>query len=423
MSTGSVGRQVLCSVALVVFTAAVCAAQNVAPSHSGTVHYFEGDVAVDGVKLESQVARFSELKEQSVLHTGLGRAEILLTPGVILRVGENTTVKMLDNRLMSTRVEFVSGTAMLEGVDSGTSVKDPPVTMIYKDFEAQPIHYGIFEMTSQPSQARVFKGETKVTGNGASLNIKEGNLVDLTTTMATTKFDAKEGDDLYVWSRDRSAYLSAGNMSSARTLATSGYGASSVGCGSGLVGGNGLMAGSGAGYAVGYGNGLGYGYGNPYRGWNPAMWNGFAGGWYYNQCMNMYSYIPFAGTMYSPFGYGFYNPITIGYVYAPGYYWQGAGGARTGTTTGLPLSSLNTTTTRAGVPQLPRLGVTAAARPTLSSPAAGTEPGAPTASLSARSGIGTSSTGSSASAGSSTARTASAAPAAGGGARASSARR
>jgi hypothetical protein len=429
MSTGSTGRRVLCSVALVVFTAAVCAAQSVAPSHSGTVHYFEGDVMVDGVKLVSQVARFSELKEQSVLHTGLGRAEILLTPGVILRVGENTTVKMLDNRLMSTRVEFVSGSAMLEGVDSGTSVKDPPVTVVYKDFEAQPIRYGIFEITSQPSQARVFKGETKVTGNGASLNVKEGNMVDLTTVMATAKFDAKDGDDLYVWSRDRSAYLSAGNMSSARALATSGYGASSVGCGSGLAGGSALMAGSGLGYnGMGYG-GMGYGgvgYGNPYRGWNPAMWSGFSGGWYYNQCMNMYSYIPFAGTMYSPFGYGFYNPITIGYVYAPGYYWQGAGGARTGTTTGLPLSTLGTTTTKSGVPQLPRLGVTAAARPTLSSPAAGTEPGSPTASISARNGIvGSSSTGgSSVSSGSSTARTASAAPAAGaGGARATAAHR
>lgn len=421
MSTGSAGRQVLCSFALVVFGAAICAAQNVAPSHSGTVHYFEGDVAVDGVKLVSQVARFSELKEQSVLHTGLGRAEVLLTPGVILRVGENTTVKMLDNRLMSTRVEFVSGTAMLEGVDSGTSVKDPPVTLVYKDFEAQPIRYGIFEVSSQPSQARVFKGEARVTGNGTSLNIKEGSQVNLTTTMATAKFDAKEGDDLYVWSRDRSAYLSAGNMSSARTLATSGYGAGApVGCGSGLMGGNGMLVGSG----LGYGNGMGYG--SPYQGWNPAMWSGFSGGWYYNQCMNMYSYIPFAGTMYSPFGYGFYNPITIGYVYAPGYYWQGSGGARTGSTTGLPISTLPTTT-RTGVTQLPRLGVTAASRPTLSSPAAGTEPGAPTASIAARSniGLGTGSPSVSSGSGASSGSRVASAPAAsaGGASRASSAHR
>lgn len=353
----STGRKVLSSAALIVFTAAFCAAQNIAPSHSGTVHYFEGDVSVDGVKLVSQVARFSELKEQSVLQTGLGRAEILLTPGVLLRVGENSSVKMLDNRLLSTRVEFLSGIAMVEAVDSGTTIKDPPVTIVYKDFEAQPLHNGVFELTSQPSQVRVFKGEAKVTGNGTSLNVKDGNLAALTTTMATAKFDAKEGDDLYLWSRDRSAYLSAGNMASAHTLATSGYAVNA------------------------------YGYGNAYAGsgWNPAMWRGFSGGWYYNSYLNMYSYLPFSGTIYDPFGYGFYNPATIADAYVPGYYWSGSGGSRTGTTTGVPLSALPTsTTTRNGTPQLPRLGVTATLRPGLSSPIRGTEAGAPTSSLSAR---------------------------------------
>jgi hypothetical protein len=354
----SAGRQVLSYATLVLITATFCAAQNIAPVHSGTVDYFEGDVTIDGVKLVSQVARFSAINEQSVLHTGLGRAEILLTPGVLLRVGENTSVKMLDNRLMSTRVEFLSGTAMVEAVDSGTTVKDPPVTIIYKGFEAQPVHNGVFELKSQPSQVRVFKGEAKVVGNGTSLNVKDGNQVDLTTTMASSKFDAKEGDDLYVWSRDRSAYLSAGNMSSARSLAASGYGNS-------------------------------FGYGNAYAasGWDPTLWNGFSGGWYYNQYLNMYSYLPFAGTMYSPFGYGYYNPLTIGYVYTPGYYWQGAGGSRTGTTTGVPLSSLaGAGTARTGVPQLPRLGTTATLRPTVSSPTNGIQPSTSTGALTARGG-------------------------------------
>jgi hypothetical protein len=381
----SVSRQLLSSTTLFLFTAAFCAAQNIAPAHSGTVHYFEGDVTVDGVKLVSQVARFTEMKEQSVLHTGLGRAEILLTPGVLLRVGENSSVKMLDNRLMSTRVEFLSGIAMVETVDAGSTVKDPPVTVVYKDFEAQNAHFGIFEMKSEPSQIRVFKGEARVTGNNTSLNVKEGNQVDLTTVMATAKFDAKDGDDLYLWSRDRSAYLSAGNMSSARTLANSGYG------GNGYGNGMGYGVGMGPGMGVGYG-GLGFGSGYAYTGWNPAMWNGFSGGWYYNSYLDMYTYMPFAGTMYSPFGYGLYNPVTIAYVYTPGYYWAGAGGPRTGTTAGVPLATLPTTGVAKGasIAQLPRLslGTTAALRPTLSAPTRGTEPGAPTASLTARNSVG-----------------------------------
>src|SRR6202012_5461001 len=103
-----------------------------------------------------------------VLKTDLGRAEILLTPGVLLRVGEHSSVKMLDNRLMSTRLEFLSGTAMLESVDAGSTVKDPPVTIIYQDFSVQPVRNGIFEISSEPGQVRVFKGEAKLFGNGTS---------------------------------------------------------------------------------------------------------------------------------------------------------------------------------------------------------------------------------------------------------------
>jgi hypothetical protein len=345
MLTGSMRthRGIFTSAVVFVFSAALSQAQSIAPAHSGTVHYFDGDVTVDGTKLVSQAARFTEIKEQGVLHTGLGRAEILLTPGVLLRVGENSSVKMLDNRLMSTRVELISGIAMLESVDGDSSVKDPAVTLVYKDFSAQPVKFGVFEVTSDPSQVRVFKGEAKVSGNGATVAVKDGNQIDLTTTMATAKFDAKTGDDLYLWSRDRSAYLSAGNMSSARTLAASGYG--------------------------------GYGVGNGFAsaGWDPAMWRGFSGGWYYNSYLGMYSYLPFAGTVFSPFGFGFANPVTIADFYVPGgYYWTGAGGSRTGATTGVPLSSAPLSgAPRTGAPQLPRLGNTAVLRPAITSPVRG----------------------------------------------------
>jgi hypothetical protein len=339
-------RQLISFIATTLLAVAGCMAQNIAPSHSGTVHYFEGDVSIDGTKLVSQTGRFSDLKEQSTLQTAQGRAEILLTPGVLLRLGENTSIKMLDSRLMSTRVELLSGTAMMEDVESGETVKDPPVTLVYKDFSAQPAKFGLFEMNSDPGQVKVFKGEARVTGNGSTETVKDGNLINLGTTMASAKFDAKDGDDLYLWSRDRSAYLSAGNMASARTMASSGYG---------------------------YGNSYG---GVGYAGWDPSLWRGFSGGWYYNSYMGMYSYIPFGGTMYDPFGYGYYNPITIGYVYMPGYYWNGAGGTRTGATTGVPL--LNGPTVRSGsttgVSQLPRLGVTATLRPTPSAPARGIQP-------------------------------------------------
>jgi len=122
-------RHIVGTLGCLAVSASLCLAQNIAPSHSGTVDYFQGDVSIDGLQLISKTARFSTLKEQSVLKTGEGRAELLLTPGVILRVGENSSVRMLDSDLMHTQVQLVSGSAMVEATESGTDVKDPPVTI------------------------------------------------------------------------------------------------------------------------------------------------------------------------------------------------------------------------------------------------------------------------------------------------------
>ena len=353
-------RHIVGTLGCLAVSASLCLAQNIAPSHSGTVDYFQGDVSIDGLQLISKTARFSTLKEQSVLKTGEGRAELLLTPGVILRVGENSSVRMLDSDLMHTRVQLVSGTAMVEAMESGTDVKDPPVTIIYNNFQSQPVKYGVYEISAEPAQLRVFEGEARVSAGNSDqwTKVKDGHRVALTSEMATAKFDDKIADDLYLWSRDRSGYLAAANLSSARALAASdrGFG----------------------------------GYGS--LGWNATMWNGFSGGWYYNSFLDMYSYMPFGASVYTPFGYGIYNPVTIGYVYMPTYYWSGAGGARTGTTGGVPLTSaprnaLLGSRSGSNAPQLPRLGTTATLRPTINAPLRGAEIASPRMSFGGRNGL------------------------------------
>src|SRR5579863_5773534 len=173
----------MCSAAiLAAITAAAGFAQSVTSAHSGTLHYFDGDVSIDGTPVESRIGRFSEIKEQSVLRTAQGRAEVLLTPGVFLRVSENTAIKMLDNRLLSTRVEILSGTAIVESEDPQMSIKDSPVSLIYKDYEIRLVKHGLVEIGTDPAQMRVYKGEaiaTIATGSAANerASVKEGHLL------------------------------------------------------------------------------------------------------------------------------------------------------------------------------------------------------------------------------------------------------
>jgi len=307
------------AVVLMAVTAAVCSAQSVTSAHSGTLHYFEGDVSIDGAAVQSKVGRFSEIKEQSVLRTTQGRAEVLLTPGVFLRVGENSAIKMLDNRLISTRVEIVSGTVIVEADDPQLTIKDSPVSLIYKDYEIRMVKHGLVEIGSDPAQMKVYKGEAVVSTANDRATVKEGRLLPFSAALLTESFNEKVGDDLYLWARDRSQSISAANMSSARSLNPNGYG---------------------SGYSSGYGYGSGYGSGL-------GNWNG---GWYFNPYFNMYTFVPAAGTFWNPWGYGFFSPGTIYSYYSPSTYWYGGGGARGTGSTGRPLSGISSPSTTQRAP-------------------------------------------------------------------------
>lgn len=330
--------RLIASAALFAAAALSASAQMVVSAHSGTIHYFEGDVSLDGVALQAQPGHFDQMKEQSVLRTARGRAEILLTPGVFLRVGESSSVKLLDNRLASTRVEILSGSATVEtdtSLSASGKYETAPVTVVFKDYDIQPVKDGLFEILSEPASVRVFKGEASVHAGDNRVTVKDGREVYLTAALAMDKFDEKTAaDDNYLWARDRSAEVSAANMSSARTLSTgAGYGGSPLGGGFGGYGGYGY--GGGFGYG-GYGGGFGY---SPYMLsglWGASM---FGGGWYYNPMFGMYTYMPLSGYGFSPFGYGFYSPMVINSVYSPAARtWYGAGGPRTGGVIGRPVS-------------------------------------------------------------------------------------
>ena len=91
------------SAAAMAWSAIPASAQMVVSAKSGVVNYTEGQVLLNGRAVESSITKYPEMKEDAVLRTEAGRVEVLLTPGVILRMGENTTLKLITNRLVDTR--------------------------------------------------------------------------------------------------------------------------------------------------------------------------------------------------------------------------------------------------------------------------------------------------------------------------------
>ncbi len=252
--------------ATVLVTAAF--AQSVISARSGVIHYLEGQAFLDDKPVAAKFGQFPEIKPNTVFHTEDGRSEILLTPGVFLRLGENSSVRMLDNKLASTRVEVLKGSALVECAEV---LKDTAVTMVYKDKSIQLQKKGLFRIDTDPAQLKVFSGEAAVLSAAGSTTVKDGRLLGLEgVQLISQKFNKEEGDDLYRWAKRRAGYLAMANVSAARSVAN----------------GNSFTSGS----------------------WNSS-------GWMWNPYFGMFTYLPYRGFYNSPFGYRFFSPYTIHQVY------------------------------------------------------------------------------------------------------------
>ena len=293
--------------------------QSAISAHSGMVHYVEGTVLLDDQQVDPKFGEFPEVKNDQVLKAEEGRAEVLLTPGVFLRLAENSSFRMLSNRLSDTAIEVLSGSVMFE-VDE--LLKDNAITVKYKDATVALTKDGLYRVEADPARLKVYEGAAQVIYGTKTVEAHKGHQVALDDTLLASSFDAKDTDSFYRWASRRSEYVAAANVSSARSAGcSSSFAASTTNCSGGL------------------GN---YGYGSPYG--NPY------GMWSWNPYFGMFTYLPGAGFGYNPFGWAFYSPYTVGMLYVPGYYGYGYPGAPVYTNVG------RGPTTLAGVK--PSLGAT-----------------------------------------------------------------
>lgn len=242
-------------------------------ARSGLIHYVEGQVYVGDQLVDTKFGVFPEVKENQQLKTEEGRAEVLLTPGVFLRLGEDSSFRMITNRLIDTRLEFQSGSAVVEAEDLA---KDNSVTVVYKDATVHPVKRGVYRLDASAGELKVFDGEAEVSAGDQKVNVKEGHAI-LLDTLAVSKFDKTTTDALNRWSERRASYVSMANVGAANTLRSS------------LFNGN----------------------------------TSFMGGWYWNSNFAMYSFVPGLGGMfYSPYGFPYFSPFDVDMAFMPGFYYS-----------------------------------------------------------------------------------------------------
>ncbi len=309
------------SLVLLMIAAAVSlSAQSVISAHSGTIHYTEGQVTLDGTAVQPKFGEFPEVKVGQVLSAQDGRAEVLLTPGVFLRLGENSAFKMISNQLTNTRLEINSGQAMIE---VGELLPDNAITVVFHGADISIAKRGLYRIDSDPARLRVYEGEVSVVS--ASIEpmkiVKGRELAFDEPKLEAKSFDTKSTDEFYRWGARRDEYVAQANLSAAKSARDSGY--------------------SGMGYSG--------------MGMSGAGMNGGVGSWAWNPWFGMFTYLPGSGMYSSPYGFGYFSPYSVGYMYGPyspysfgnGYtgFSSGSGIARGGvvSSASAPTTSLGTT--------------------------------------------------------------------------------
>ncbi len=256
----------------------------------GVVNYIEGNAFVNGRQIETQNLKTTFLSANDTISTDIGKAEVLLSPGVFLRVGENSQVRMVSPSLTDTQIELKAGQAMVEADDI---LKDNRVTVIDAGNTVTVERSGLYKFSAGDApKVAVLEGKLDVYTGDRKTEVGKGHEFLLGQTHKTEKFDAKKEDDLYAWSNVRSQYNAASSYQAAKDVNASSYGGV----------------------------------------WGDFGFGGFANpGWMWNSGFNSWAWLPGGGAYYSPFGYGFYGPGMVGYapvIYAPLY--GGGGGNYTG---------------------------------------------------------------------------------------------
>jgi FecR-like protein len=237
----------------------------------GTLNYVEGTVYLNGSQLDSKDVGNASLAPGEEISTGNGKAELLLTPGVFLRLDDNSAVKMISPDLAMTQVQLDKGRAAVE-VDEIHDQND--LQVIDAGVITRLNKRGFYEFDANKPEIMVFEGEAHVqVGDNKWREIKGHHELALNEGPALRSekpSDFNENaarDELYNWNSLRSQYMAEANNQMAAE------------------------------------------YGGPYSG----------PGWYWDPWGFDYAYMGF-GPFASPFGWGFYPFGWGGYPYWGGFY-------------------------------------------------------------------------------------------------------
>jgi hypothetical protein len=271
--------------ATILSTSAWSQTENRHPPRPGTVNYVEGQASIDTDALGPNSVGSVDLGEHQSLTTKEGKVEILLAPGVFLRVADNSSVRMISGDVANITVALDKGRAIVEVLTlrrADVVVRAQRQTNIrinQEEASTKLLQDGVYEFDADHNEVRVLApalpsndySSTRIfkayvyAGSQKKVALTQEQELTLNTggkPKAHNISTKHYADDFYRWCGLRSGYLSEASVDVARFYFQDG------------------------------------------SGW-------YGSGWYWDSWFDVYTFVPAEETLYSPFGWGFYSPTVV----------------------------------------------------------------------------------------------------------------
>ena len=204
--------------------AGMALAQKVISAKSGLILFVQGRVSVDGGGLDTGARPlplksgnlYRQLKGGERVSTQRGRAEILLNPGTVLRLGDISRMRMDEIKITDACVSLESGAAV---VTVNYIPKNDRIRLVVGGSDIVLKKAGVYRFDlgrfdlgrvdsgrdSTQARMRVFSGlaEVRRAGSSTVVRVKRGQAVTLDDNLEVAKFDLKDSDALQLWASAR----------------------------------------------------------------------------------------------------------------------------------------------------------------------------------------------------------------------------
>ncbi len=246
----------------------------------GLLNSVQGEVSFDGHPApERPVALPSETRGgPEVVETQRGKAELLLTPGSFLRIGDDSEAQIVSRSLENTAVQVVKGTALL---DARANFKHD-LTVLMDGTRTRIEKKGLYGFDANRRTISVLRGKASVYEEDSRVTLKDKRQLDIASQtppeIRRLNVRAFKSGALYRWNQMRSRYESKARKSVQEAIAQSGH------------------------------------------------WYG--PGWYWARFWGFYTYLHSVGSAYyyGPYYRPYYGPAWNGWVWGPGWGWGPAWG-------------------------------------------------------------------------------------------------